>query len=106
MSKKRKIHHHNTYLPGCVGKVWRDKKCFLNKCFYGGWGGGVLQGGRGEQGPEIPLALILSSIQNSGTEEQEKEYVMGIIVLCNSTTHRERKVQNTMHGFPPPHPPF
>lgn len=53
MSEKRKINHHNTYLPGCVGKVWRDKKCFLNKCFYVG-GGGVCKEGGENKGLRCP----------------------------------------------------
>lgn len=52
--------------------------------------------------------MILSGIQNSGTEEQDREYVMGSMALCNSATPwgRKRKVQNTMHEFPPPAPHF
>lgn len=64
-----------------------------------------MQGREGGENRGLILALILSRIENSGTEEQDKEYIMGITALCNSTTHQERKrkVQNTMHGFPLPH---
>lgn len=67
-----------------------------------GWGG--VAGREGEQGPEIPLALILSSIQNSGTEGTGERVCNGdhSPVQLNNSSGESAK-HNAWFFRPPPH---